>query len=57
MLIGPLFIPILAVVLLLMNRRKLVGNASNHPVTALMLVLTLALALVASYFEVRRRFG
>ncbi len=56
--IGALFIPMLALVLLLLNgRRSLVGKWRNAWTTTLVLILALALFLMFGYFDVRRRFG
>jgi Mn2+/Fe2+ NRAMP family transporter len=56
--IGALFIPMLALVLLLLNGRKsLVGKWRNAWTTSLVLILALALFLLLGYFDLRKRFG
>lgn len=56
--IGALFIPMLALVLLVLNGRKaLVGRWRNAWTTSLVLILALALFLLLGYFDIRRRFG
>jgi hypothetical protein len=52
--IGAAFIPLLALVLLVLNgRRRLVGAQRNRAGTVVILVLVLALALAAAVIQVR----
>ena len=54
--VGACFVPMLALVLLILNTpRKWVGaKFRNHMVTTALLVLALALAAIAAYFEIQR---
>lgn len=57
-LIGAVFIPLLAVTLLVLNgSQRLMGENRNSPLTKALLVVTLALSLVASGFQVAKTFG
>jgi Mn2+/Fe2+ NRAMP family transporter len=56
--IGALFIPMLAVVLLILNGRKsLMGKWRNAWSTSLVLVLAILLFLLLGYFDLKKRFG
>lgn len=55
--VGAAFVPMLAVVLLVLNgRRAWMGEYRNKPATVIVLALTVALALVAGYLQVRSKF-
>jgi hypothetical protein len=55
---GALFIPLVAVTLLVLNRRKLVGDRyRNRAVTIGVLIGAVLLALAAGMIDVRDRFG
>ncbi len=56
--IGALFIPLLAVVLLTLNGRKsLVGKWRNARVTTLVLLLAVVLFLLLGYLDLKKRFA
>jgi len=56
--IGALFIPLLAVVLLILNGRKsLVGKWRNAWVTTLVLLLAVVLFLLLGYLDLKKRFA
>jgi len=57
--IGALFIPLLALALLLLNgRRDWIGDRHrNRPLTTLVLVATLVLFLALGYFQIRKKFA
>ena len=55
---GAVFVPLLAVVLLILNgRRAWVGAHRNRAVMSVVLALTLVLAIVAAFYEIRARFA
>jgi Mn2+/Fe2+ NRAMP family transporter len=56
--VGSLFIPLLAMTLLLLNGRKsAVGSLRNRPATTIVLILAVALFLLLGYLDLARRFG
>ena len=56
--IGAGFIPLLALVLLILNGRTAwVGRFRNRPLTVAVLVATLGFSLLAAWFQIRSRWG